>query len=459
MNTMSTTVIARLGAWLSSLRYEDIPSDVVEHMKLCLLDGIGCGLFGARQPWGSMVSELASELGGRPGVTLFGRGETASPPNAALANGTAIHGYEIDDVHVSSSLHPAAVTIPAALAVAEAEGRSGRDLLLALAAGYEIGIRVGICAGVSHSTSGFHVTGTVGTFAAAAAAASCLKLDATASAHAIALGATQASGLYAARKGAMAKRFHAGRAAESGVLAALLARKGFTGALNGIEAQSGGFMSTMKGQFDPETILEGLGENWECRRVGFKLYAACASAHTTIDAVRELTAAGLRADNLQHLTISLSKKGAMNVGWPYQPVDIVSAQMNGSFAAAIQLLEGDAFVKQYRQDRLADPDVLTLIAKMEFRHEPELDAGGAANRHRVTAVARMTDGRVLETDVPHRTGSAERPVGRQRIEQKFFSLCDGIVPPAQAHAIASTIATMDAQATLRELGRHLSATH
>src|SRR5205807_1998476 len=217
-------------------------------------------------------------------------------------NGTAIHGFELDDAHVSSSLHPGAVTVPASLAVAEAVGAAGADVLVALAAGYEVGLRVGICAGVSHSTSGYHVTGTVGTFGAAAAAARLLRLSPEQSAHALGIGGTQAAGLYSARTGAMTKRFHAGRASQSGVIAA----------------------------------------------------------------------------NLAQLTIRMSKKGQLNVCWPYEPGEVISAQMNGYYIAAVTLLDGDAFIEQFAKDRLADRNILDLVPRIEITHDPKLDAGGAA---------------------------------------------------------------------------------
>src|SRR6202047_3731957 len=172
MDTKSAAVAVtpRLGQWVSELTLSAVPADVVNHLKLCLLDSIGCGLYGAAQPWGRIAADVAVGFSGGVAAALFGRAEKVSPPDAALANGTAIHGFEIDDAHVSSSLHPGAVTLPAALAVAEAKAASGAELLVALVAGYEIGLRVGVCAGVTHSTSGYHVTGTVGVVGAEGAA-------------------------------------------------------------------------------------------------------------------------------------------------------------------------------------------------------------------------------------------------------------------------------------------------
>src|SRR5438552_13752327 len=309
----TTAVTPALGKWVSGLRLDGVPHHVLEHLKTCLLDSLGCGLFGAAQPWGVIVGNVAVAMSRGGPSSLFARAETVSPADAAMANGTAIHGFELDDAHVSSSHHPGAVTVPATLAVAEARNASGADLLVALAAGYEVGLRVGICAGLSHSTSGYHVTGTVGTFGAAAAAARLLRLSRTQTAHALRIGGTQAAGLYSARTGAMTKRFHAGRASQSGVIAAYLAQQGFTGSLDVLEAPFGGFMSTLRGQSDPGTILTDLGDHWETARVGLKPYAACASSHSIVDGILDLRQRGLTADNIAQLTIRMSKKGQLNV--------------------------------------------------------------------------------------------------------------------------------------------------
>src|SRR5262249_25554923 len=240
--TGPVAVTPQLGHWVSGLELDAVPPDVMNHLKLCLLDSIGCGLYGSKQPWGRIAGDVAVSFSGGGVASLFARADKVSPADAALANGTAIHGFEIDDAHVTSSLHPGAVTLPACLALAEARGASGAEFLAALAAGYEAGLRVGACAGIAHSTSGFHVTDTVGAVGAAAAAARLLRLAPEQSAHALGIGATQAAGLYAARTGAMTKRFHAGRAAQSGVLAALLAQQGFTRSLDALEAPLGGVL-------------------------------------------------------------------------------------------------------------------------------------------------------------------------------------------------------------------------
>jgi aconitate decarboxylase len=452
-----TEVVPRLGQWVAGLALAAVPADVLTLIKRCVLDSIGCGLYGAIQPWGRITADLAVASSGGGSASLFGRAEKVSAADAALANGTAIHGFEIDDAHVSSSLHPGAVTLPAVLGLGEGRGVSGADVLTALAAGYEVGLRVGVCAGVSHSTGGYHVTGTVGTLASAAAAARILRLSPGQTAHALAIAATQAAGLYSARVGAMTKRFHAGRASQSGVIAALLAARGFTGALDVLEASFGGFMSTLKGQFAPETILSGLGETWETARVGLKAYAACASAHTTIDGVRELRSRGLTAANLQHMTVRMSKKGHLNIGWPYKPGEVITAQMNGFYAAAVTLLDGDAFVDQYAQVRLADPQILALIQRISIVHDPQLDHGGASKRHAVGIEAVRADGTVLTTFAEQRRGSAEHPLNVQEVERKFRRLAQDVLPVRHCDAVIEIVDCLDLKPDIDQMTSMITA--
>jgi 2-methylcitrate dehydratase PrpD len=448
----ATAVTPALAKWASELTLAAVPAEVVSHLKTCLLDTIGCGLYGALQPWGRIAADVVVGFSGGGRSSLFARRDKVSPSDAALANGTAIHGFELDDAHVASSLHPGAVAFPASLAIAEAQGASGEQLLTVLAVGYETGLRLGVCAGLAHSTSGYHVTGTVGAVAAAAAAGRALALGPTQLAHALAIGATQAAGLYVARLGAMTKRFHAGRAAQSGIFAACLAQRGFTGSLDALEAPFGGFLSTLRAQFDPASMLDGLGDYWETARVGLKAYAACASAHTTIDGVRELRSRGLHPENLRRLTVRMSRKGYINIGWPYHPCDVMTAQMNGSYAAAVTLIDGDAFIDQYDERRLCDPAILALLPRIHFLHDPDLDEGGAIKRHAVKIEAVLRDGRVLSTEIEQRRGSPDRPLSIDEVEEKFRRLSAVALAPSAADDLVGIVAMLEHQS---DLGRFI----
>lgn len=228
----------------------------------------------------------------------------------------------------------------------------------ALAAGYELGIRLGIATGPGHGLSGFHPTGTIGPIAAAAASANLLQLDQARTVHAIALGATQTAGLYSARTGGMAKRLHAGRATASGTTADVLAKDGFTGSGEALEAELAGFLSSYRFDGLVGEVLGQLGTEWHRGNVVFKIFSTCASAQTIVEGVQKLSVQGLTADNLSKLDIHTSSIAASNVGWRYEPKDVVAAQMNGSYAAAVTLLEGNAFLAQYDETHLTDPSVL-----------------------------------------------------------------------------------------------------
>jgi aconitate decarboxylase len=421
-----TTYTLDLAKWASALTLNDIPERVQAHAKLCLLDGLACGLYGSQLEWGRIAADVAVEMAPNGAATLWGHPARVGAAAAALANGTALHGFELDDVHVRAMLHPAAVVLPAVLALSETEMMSGGALLTAIVAGYEVGIRTGICAGIPHGARGFHATGTVGCVAAAAGAANLLGLGADQTAHALGIGATQAAGLYCARAGAMTKRFHAGHAAQAGVIAGLMARRGFTGSQDVLEVPFGGFMSTLTEDADLSQLTEGLGQTWETELVGFKIHAACASAHTIIDGLDVLMQRGLNAGNLDHLTIHMTGKAARNVGWTYRPGGVVAAQMNGYYAAASKLRDGQVFAEQYRVEKLADPETLAMMERMHIVHDPALDAGGTAKRHASRIEATLSNGEALSVFTEQRRGSSHRPLTQDEIVGKYRILTDKI---------------------------------
>lgn len=436
-------ITARLAHWTSGLRRADIPEAAWEHAKLCLLDTLGCGLFGSRQPWGRLAAATARELSPGDRSSLWGEDARCGVDAAAMANGTAAHGFELDDIHLRASMHPGAVTVPAAFALAEAYGKSPAAMLTAVIAGYEVGLRIGIAIGLGHGLRGHHTTGTVGTLAAAATAANLLGLAADATADALGIAATQAAGLHGARMGAMSKRFHAGRAAQSGVIAAALAGRGFTGSRTALEQPFGGFFSTLCDQVDVTAATAELGERWEIREVGFKAYASCGSTHTTIDAIDRLIQQGVSAANLKALRIYMSRKAISNVGWRYVPAGVVAAQMNAYYTSAVKLLDGDVFVEQFADSRLADPRILALIERIHISHDPAFDVGGAGSRHAVRVEAELDDGRVQTEYVDQRRGSARYPLARADIERKFRGLAGSVLSPGSAVAIIGLVDRLD----------------
>jgi 2-methylcitrate dehydratase PrpD len=230
-----------LAEFASSIEYGDIPAEVIQRMKTSFLDSVGCCLFGATLPWTQRVQAMIEEEGARPVASIFGAGVKTSVAGAVLVNATAGHAFELDDIHKESIVHAGSIATPVVVALAEQMGcKSGQKLLTAMTTGYEIGTRVGNAATMGLFFRGFHPQGASGVFVAAASAGKMLELDALRMQHALGIVGSQAGGLMAAQEGAMVKRFHSGRAAQSGVYSAYLAKRDFTGITDVLEAGYGG---------------------------------------------------------------------------------------------------------------------------------------------------------------------------------------------------------------------------
>ncbi len=450
---METSPTFRLAEFAAGLTYEQVPPEAVKHMKLCLLDTIGCGLYGSTLPWGDIMAEFVQERGGLPEASLWGKGGRVPAEAAALANGTFVHGFEMDDLHPRSILHPGAVTMPVVLALGEAQGGiSGKEALTALIAGYEVGARVGMSVGAQHLRRGFHPTGTIGTFAAAAAAGRTLGLATGSMVHALGIGGSQAGGLMAAQYSSMVKRMHAGRAAQSGVYGALLARRGFTGITDILEADYGGFCTTYAEKPDFTALTAGLGETYETLHVGFKPYCCCGSNHTSLDAVQELLKRhALAKEQIEKIRIYTTQATKLHVGWPYRPESITTAQMNLYYCVAALLKDGEIFVDQFGEERLADPGILSWIDRIEVLHDPALDAAGDAGRHAVRVEMAMACGAVYVTESRHAWGSAHKPMTEEEVRQKFARLTAKVLPRERGEKLAAVIDDLEQLADLAPL--------
>src|SRR5258705_9776302 len=355
-----------MAEFVAGLQYERIPADVRERLKLLILDALGCALYGAELEWCRILRRTVADKD--DSCAVWGTQEKLSAPPAALMNGTQVQSFELDDVPRAGVLHAGAVVLPALLAVAESRRNlTGREFLAAAAAGYEVGPRVGLCMGPEHIGQGWHSGATVGVFAAAAAAARGLKLPAEKCVHALGIGGTQSAGLMAAQYGAMVKRMHAGRAAQSGLYGALLAEQGFTGIENVFEAEYGGFCTTFSRSQDRFRLAElsaGLGERFETLRISLKFYSCVGSNHTTLDAIRDIKRRHpFTLEELERIVVHGSQVTVDHVGWPYRPEGLTSAQLNLPFCVATLLLEGDVFVDQFKPEAVDDRARMALSRK------------------------------------------------------------------------------------------------
>ena len=447
-----------IAEFVSGLKYDAIPEAVRHRVKLLMLDSLGCALYGADLQWCRIMQDALAAVDTTRECVVWGTNKKLSAPHAALANGTAVQGFELDDVHRAGVLHVGAVVLPALIPLTERKaGMTGREFLTSAVAGYEIGPRVGLCMGPAHIASGWHSGATLGVFSAAAGAARGLRLDADRTVHALGIAGTQAGGLMAAQFGAMVKRMHAGRSSQSGLYGALLAAGGFTGIVNVLESEYGGFctaMSQSKDQFDLKELTAGFGSVWQTMGVALKFYSCVGSNHTTLDAIREMqTEKPFGAKDVKKIVVHGSKVTMEHVGWKYSPQGLTSAQLNLPYCVATWLIEGDCFVDQFTEDKVADPARMALAEKVEVHEDKAITAKGAKFRHMVHAEAHLNDGTVLKRTVEAGRGSEQKFASDSDIVEKFEKLAAKALPKAQVGRLRDAMLGLDKLADASELAK------
>lgn len=435
----------QLAQFVAELRWEAVPSHVVEYTKLCVLDAIGCGLFGSRLPWTRILIDTIMEQGGSPQASIWGTSHRTSITQAALANCAAGHSFELDDLHTTALIHATTLSVPVALAFAERDGSDGREMLIACIAGFEVGLRVGIAGTHGLFNRGFHPQGTSGVFCGAATGARMLRLDAQATQHALGIAASMASGLMAAQEGAMSKRLHGGHGGQAGALAALLAQRGYTGIPDALEKEKGGFLSTYSNRPAPECLTTGLGSQWETLAIGFKAYPTVSLVHSPIKLLGSIMLEqSFQSGDIASLRIKCGTHCFNHTAWPYRATGLTEAQMNMYYSLAVMAIHGEVFVDQFREDRLADPDILGFMKKISVEIDPAVDALGPRFQDAVTLELRTNDGRSFVAERKYRPGSPEDPLTPTDLRAKFRRLAEGRWPRDKTEKIIELIDRLDA---------------
>lgn len=436
---------AELAAFAAGLRFDDLPSDVIEKAKLCFQDALGCCLFGITQTWTKMLIDQAIEEGGNPRVGVIGSQLRTSVAQAVCIGATAGHGFELDDIHGAAHLHAGSLAVPAALALAELQlSCTGCDLIVALVAGYEVGLRVGLAATGALFMRGHHFQGTCGTFVAVATAANIMRLTADQALNAFGIAGSLAEGLMSAQEGAMVKRLHAGHAAQVAVTGAMLAKRGFTGIPNILEASYGGFLSTLSGKPDLGWLTKNLGEDWEIRKVGFKPYATAASIHSPLGALDKLMSENnLVAEDIERINVHCSEMAFRHCAWPYRPAGVTAAQMNMPFALAMMAVDRAAMGAQFREERLEDPKVLPMLNRIVVESDPEYSKGGDETRHAARVSLLAKSGQVFELEMWNRPGSPANPMSEAQLAAKFKALADASLPASKVKQLGGLIGNLE----------------
>ncbi len=447
-----------LAEFVAGLRFEDVPEDVRDVLRKVFVDAVGCGLFGFTLPWGRMVSDYALEQGGPAQASLWGAQRKVSCGHAALAIGAAIHGFDFDDHH-RAKIHAGAPVIAAAITLAEALDADGERLVTAMAAGFETMTRVSLATNPGAARlRGWHLTGTCGTFGAAAAAASLLGLDRDTTASALGLAGTQSAGLWAFNAdGAMSKRLHPGHAAQCGLKAADLARRGFTGPRYILEAEDGGFLKVMSDEPRPDEVTEDLGRAWRTEGVCFKPYACCGSNHACIDAALGIMRdEGVAIADIDRVVAGISRVVLTQTGFPYRVSTVLNAQMSLRYNVAVAVIDGQALLDQFTEERIRDPRVVDLAQRVDVEIDPEMDAVYPRLYAGVITV-NTRDGRRLRRRVDYSKGMPENPMSLDEVRQKFRSLAGLALGSSGAEEALAAVDDIRGVGSVRTLQERLGA--
>jgi 2-methylcitrate dehydratase PrpD len=431
MDSEVTPVMDALAEFVRDLKPSALPPAVVEAAGRSITDWLGTAIRGAAEPLADALAAVITAAGGAPQATVVGRGTRTSTLFAALANGVQSHALDFDDTHLPSIVHGSAPVAPVVLALGEWRHLSGAEMLAAFVAGFEVETRIGGVVGRALADHGWHVTGVLGHFGAAAAAGKLLGLEAGQLAHALGIAGTQAAGLEQSF-GTMSKPLHPGKAAMNGLLAALLAHEGFTGPTAILDGRRG-LPATLLGVTDLGRAAEDLGQRWEILRNSTKLYAACHLTHATIDAARAIRAREAPAAEAVEAVHCRVNPLVLEVAAQTAPRTGLEAKFSVAFCAALGLVHGEAGEAEFAGPRLCDPAVARVMARVT----PEADASLSLGAARMTV--RLADGRLLEERVAAARGTADNPASRDQVEAKFHRLAEGVLPPERSARLAAML--------------------
>ncbi len=443
-----TGVTRKLAEFVAELTYDDLPEEVIERTKLLILDITGI-MVRARHDAESTPSMIAAV--GRLGLaagecSVIGDGRRYAPTAAALVNGTLAHSLDFDDTHAAGSLHSSAPIVPAALAAAEMTGASGKDLIAACVAGYEVQIRLGLALNPSdHYDRGFHPTATCGVFGATAAVAKLLGLDVSGIERAFGVALSQAAGsMQFLADGAWTKRSHVGQAASNGLICATLAAEGFKGPAEAFEGKWG-FLAAYAPNPDESKATAGLGSHWETLRLAVKPYPSCRYSHAAMDGLIDLQRAhGFTADDIEEVEIGLPETGHKIIGEPaaakVSPTSVVEGQFSMPFCAAVALREGGLAWDDYAK-HIDDDDTAALCKRVETVVDSRAQAAFPANMAAAVRV-RTRDGE-YRTFVEVPKGEPDNFMSQAEFKSKFDGLCAPYLDDSRRTRLADALLALE----------------
>jgi 2-methylcitrate dehydratase PrpD len=446
------TAAQRLSNFAIGLDWAAIPPPVIAAAKLHLLDTIGCGLAAHAIGEGDEAADLVIEQGGRPESTVIGNRDLLPAPSAALANGMLCHRLDYDDTHTGAGTHVSVTVAPAAVAAAEAAGADGRALLIALVAGSEVAVRIGMAAPFEFHHRGFHPTSVCGIFGATAAAARLLGLSSAELSNAFGIAGSMASGLFEyLSDGSATKPLHPGWAAQAGIQAARLAQRGLTGPSTVLEGRFGLYAAFVgPAETSLERQLDDLGARWETPNTALKPYPACHYSHASLDAVRSLMLQEhiVAADVIEAVALVPADAVAFvlePVNAKLKPRSNYEAKFSLQFSIAAMLLDGRVGVDTFTASKIGDPSILELARRVSYEVKayptyPEAFPGGV----RITT----KNGRSLEADLAYQRGGQANPMSDDDVHQKFVDNASLGMAADSLEALETAIMQLEEQSDL-----------
>ena len=440
INTITSAehITRKLAAFSSELKFRDLPSNITMVAKQCILDGLGVTLAGSRDPLAAKLISYVRSEGAHPNSTILGFGDRVSPSQAALVNGAAAHALDYDDVLRPLHGHPTAAVLPVVLALGEKLGIGGKGIITAFVAGVETGARIGAMMGEKHYEKGWHQTGTVGTFAAAAPAARLMGLDTDTTAQCFGIAATQAAGLKA-MFGTECKPLHAGKAAMNGIIAAELAARGFSSRSDVLECRQG-FADTQTDSFLPEEALSGLGELFHTLDIKFKYHASCFGTHAMLEALSSIKKnPAFDSDKVERVELRVPVL-TLDVCNILNPTTGHEGKFSYRFNAALSLAgEETSSLQSYRDEMTQRPDIAALRDMVSVTPAKNLD------RYATDVFVYLGEKTVITEHGDMGPPVEDYGTQGEKLERKFRALAEPLIGHSNTNHVVQSIWSLECQ--------------
>jgi 2-methylcitrate dehydratase PrpD len=432
------TVAQKLAMFVSQLKYEQLPVEVVKRSRDLLLDQLGCQLLGSSVEWNRPIYTFVKE--NKPGgpATIVSYGDKVPVDDAAFVNGTFGQGCELDDYYDQGGGHPGAGSIPVAMALGEKTHVDGKTFITAIVTGYEIGWRVGRGLLPQMMRRGFHSQGVIGVFIAAATAGKILQLNPNQLTNTFAIAGSNACGtMEFDQSGGEVKRMHNGLACSNGMRSAMVAGMGLTGPATIFEGERG-ILKVFGGECNPEPMTRGLGSEFAIMHGAIKRFPVNASQHSPIELLSKLVQEnGIEPREVKNIQVGVNEHILMHGGSISEPKQVVDAQFSLRFTLALRLVKNSNDLRLYMNPKLwQDPEILEVGKKINFFSEPTFTGDlRFACKMRIT----LSDSRVIEGYLPYPKGTAKNPLSGEEIRKKFFNLGDGVLPKEKLNRIIDKV--------------------